>query len=297
MRLVVLALLLCQNGEAFVSKSVTNRNLDIRSPITRVEMFFAEESSPPKAPVTDSKTIEKAPAAVDLVSSDDERFINMAGSFLVDNFWLNSQHHKIEGEISAEARMNLVVEQCSDLQDKYGEIMGKRLTNSCIIGALNPDSRDMVGVATIKSTLLMNGIVLESEKSESIAKNAIASLAPKERREYKNSSLITIADELLPPDSKAIVVLSNLAISGEVRKQGVAQKICEEAETIAQSWGYSDMWLVVESENTAARKLYEDKLGYKVAFRNDGETALRANIDDGSFDEVQADTLIMVKTI
>jgi ribosomal protein S18 acetylase RimI-like enzyme len=297
MRTVALALLLCQNGEAFVSKSVANRNLDIRSPVTRVEMFFAQESSPQKPPVTDSKTFEKSPVAVDLVSSEDERFINMVGSFLVDNFWLNSQHHKTEGDISDEARMNLVVEQCSDLQEKYGERMGKRLTNSCIIGALSPDSKEMVGVATIKTTLLINGDVLEAEKAEAIAKNAVASLGPKQRREYKDSSINTIAAELLSPDSKAIVVLSNLAISGKARKQGIAQKICEEAETLAQSWGYSDMWLLVESENIAARKLYEDKLGYKVAFRKDGEIALRADIDMGSFYEVQADTLMMVKNL
>ena len=53
----------------------------------------------------------------------------------------------------------------------------------------------------------------------------------------------------------------------------------------------------MESENEAARKLYEDKLGYQVAFTKEAEIALRADVESGSFTEVSADTLIMVKKI
>lgn len=298
MRSFVVTLLVCQQGESFLLNRECNSHLDMLSPITRMQMFFAEESaSPREVPESNTKISEEPPIGVELVSSDDERFINMVGSFLVDNFWLNSHHHNVEGNISDEARMDLVVEQCADLQEKYGERMGKRLTDGCVIGALSPDSKDMVGVATIKTTLLINDEVLEAEKAEAIAKNAVASLGPKQRRDYKDSSLGTIATELLTPDSKAVVVLSNLAISGSARKRGIARRICEEAETLAQGWGYSEIWLLVESENTAARKLYESKLGYEVAFTKENAIALRADIESGGFREIRADTLIMVKNI
>ena len=92
-------------------------------------------------------------------------------------------------------------------------------------------------------------------------------------------------------------MLSNLAVATEARKNGIAFALCEEAEALAQSWGYSEIWLVVESENVAARNLYEKKLSYDVAFRKEAEIALRADAVDGCFYEVRADTLIMKKTI
>lgn len=266
--------------------------LSQRSLITQVEMFFAEESRPEK--VTNPKA-ETKQANLNFVASEEERFINFVGAFLVDNFWLNSKHHNVQGTISDDARMNLVVEQCADLQDKYGERMGKRLLNSSVLGALSQDSEEMVGVATLKATLLIGKDILESEKAEMVARNAVASLGPKQRREYKDASIEKIASELLPDDSKAIVVLSNLAVLGSARNQGVAKSLCEEAEALALSWGFSEIWLLVESENAAARKLYEDKLGYEVAFTKESDTALRANIETGSFEEITVDTLAMVK--
>ena len=274
---------------------MTDRLRRHRSRNTSIGMFFAEESSE-ASPKVEQTAKESASAPIELVSSDDERFINMVGSFLVDNFWLNSDHHNVGDEITPDARMGLVVEQCADLQEKYGERMGRRLLNTCVIGALKEDSKEMVGVATLKETLLCNDEILEGEKAEAIAKNTVAALGPKQRREYKNASIETIATELLSPDNKAVAVFSNLAISGSARKQGFAQALCAEAEALAQSWGYDEIWLVVESENVAARKLYEGKLGYTVAFTKENETCLRADAESGSFIEVKADSLIMVKT-
>ena len=194
--------LILKHGQSFLSRTTTGSRQQ-----SKLGMFFADELPDKKtSPPTETKTEEKIEVPqVDIVSSDNERFINMAGSFLVDNFWLSSRHHNIKGEITREMRMSLIVEQCADLQEKYGEILGKRLLKSCVLGALEKETKEMVGVVTLRGSLLINDEVLESERAEVIAKNAISSLGPKQRREYKDASMSTIATELLSPDSKAIV--------------------------------------------------------------------------------------------
>jgi ribosomal protein S18 acetylase RimI-like enzyme len=260
-------------------------------------MFFADESSK-KTASSETSISSNDVAPVELVASDNEGFLNMAGAFLVDSFWLNSQHHQLGDEdISADARIGLIVEQCADLQEKYGERMGKRLMNACVFGALDPETKDMLGVATLKATLLIKDDILDAEKAEVIAKNAVASLGPKQRRLYKDASIETIATELLSPDTKAVCVLSNLAVSAQARRRGVAKTLCEEAEALARDWGYNEIHLLVESENTPARKLYQDKLGYKTAFTKKSAVAMRADIKSGTFTETKADTLLLAKKI
>jgi ribosomal protein S18 acetylase RimI-like enzyme len=58
-------------------------------------------------------------------------------------------------------------------------------------------------------------------------------------------------------------LMSNLAVSREFRRKGIAEKLVEEAERVARyEWGYDDCYLYVEDRNRAAVKLYE-KLGYR----------------------------------
>jgi ribosomal protein S18 acetylase RimI-like enzyme len=283
-----LVLLACnQQGAAFSvgGKPRTQSLASTRGP-SSLNVFFADESP-----------AETASAPVDLVTSDNESFLNMAGAFLVESFWLNSEHHQLGDTvaISDDARMNLMVEQCSDLQEKYGERMGKRLMNCCVVGALDLESKEMLGLVTLKEALMMNGEILEAEKAEAVAKNAVASLGPKQRRMYKDASMDTVARELLPTNSKSVCVISNLAVSTKARRRGIAKTLCAEAEALASDWGHREMHLLVESENTAARKLYEDKLGYRLAFTQRAALAMRADIEEGTFIETQADTLILCK--
>ena len=80
---------------------------------SRLCLFFAEEAEP-----EDKSDQVSAPAGptsivgadVDIVSSDNERFLNMVGGFLVDSFWLNSEHHGVNAEnLSSDAKMNLII--------------------------------------------------------------------------------------------------------------------------------------------------------------------------------------------
>ena len=172
----------CSSFTAIQTKNVYSPR-DVTETNSRLHMFFAEEQASEEASVA---------SPVALVSSEAEGFLNMAGSFLVDAFWLNSAHHQL-GEnvaISDKARTNLVIEQCADLQDKYGDTMGKRLLNCAVVAALDEDTKEMLGVVTIKITILEKDQVLESERAQALLKNAVASLGPKERRAVRSFSLL-----------------------------------------------------------------------------------------------------------
>lgn len=70
-------------------------------------------------------------------------------------------------------------------------------------------------------------------------------------------------------------LMSNLAVSRDFRRKGIAEKLVEKAERVARyEWGYDDCYLYVEDRNRAAVRLYE-KLGYrKVWVDRDAKTLL-----------------------
>ena len=58
-------------------------------------------------------------------------------------------------------------------------------------------------------------------------------------------------------------LLSSLAVSPKYRRRGIAKKLCREAERTAKRWGYDEVLLKVEADNSRARSLYRS-LGYRV---------------------------------
>jgi hypothetical protein len=203
-------------SQALQAPKVSSRSFESfgQKSVTRLGLFFAQDEEsqrreiPAQTPAEATSSALSAP--VDLVASDNENFLNMVGTFLVDAFWLHSEHHQLGdvSSISPQARMNLIVEQCGDLQEKYGETLGKRLFDACAFAALDQNSKQILGAATLKESMLQNGQILEPEKAEILAKNAVASLGPKQRRLYKDASIATIATELMSPDTKAVCVLA-----------------------------------------------------------------------------------------
>jgi ribosomal protein S18 acetylase RimI-like enzyme len=177
--------------------------------------------------------------------------------------------------------------------------MGKRVLEACVVAALDQETKEMVGVVTLKVTLLVNDNALKGEQAEAALKNAVANLGPKQRRQYKDTSVQVIATELLGPDTKAICVLSSRAVSLNARRRGISKTLYYEAEAVAGDWGFTEMFLVVEEANAAARTLYETKLADAISFKKEAETALRVDVDleMGSFEETTADTLVLVKKI
>jgi ribosomal protein S18 acetylase RimI-like enzyme len=69
------------------------------------------------------------------------------------------------------------------------------------------------------------------------------------------------ARDRLPRNRYAYI--SNLAVSKEWRRRGVAQELLAECERIAAGWGYKELYLHVLADNERGRNLYQ-KLGYEL---------------------------------
>jgi ribosomal protein S18 acetylase RimI-like enzyme len=233
-------------------------------------------------------------------TEDDETLID-AATFMVDSFWLGSDHQVIGDvkSISINSRSKLIQEQAYDLSSKYAERMGKRLLDSRFLIGTNADSGIILGVVGVETTLYDKGRknILSVEKAEEKLKHAISSLGPKERRAYKDSTVEQVAKELLSPDYIAICCLSNLAVRQELRGRGIALQLCTEAERVAAEWKYNSIFLKVEVTNTAARSLYEMKLNYLLESTIESASAMRVQADTGALIEVDADTLILKKKL
>lgn len=229
--------------------------------------------------------------------------------------------------VSDKVRSALLHDQTADLWDKFGERLGqRRLEGGIILAKEEEDSsstnkNEILGLVCLTETLLeqsknendddnSNSVrVWQVSDAEQRLKETVASLSPAQRKHYKNASAQELmAEELLLSSSSSsqttsrsiVCCLSNLAVAPTVRRRGVAQQLCEACEQVARdTWGYSELHLLVEHDNVAARHLYEHKLGYTVKYTLPQETALRVNIDepDGGFVETQVDTLVLVKRL
>lgn len=248
-------------------------------------------------------------AGVDIVPVGcDEDSITKAAAFMVDAFWLGTKRQRVENdhdhdddEISNDARLRLVEDQTLDLNDKYGERMGNRILPSLLLQAV--DNGETVGLVGLEVSLLDRSKpdILSPKLAEEMLKTAIASLGPKQRRQYKDSPATQLAEELLSSSAnvQAVCSLCNLAISPKARRKGIAMELCKFAEKVVQEEleGYDSIFLKVESDNDAARRLYEEKLGYQHEYTIDSATALRADARAGSFTETQKETLILSKAL
>lgn len=69
-------------------------------------------------------------------------------------------------------------------------------------------------------------------------------------------------------------LMSNVAVSREYRRKGIAEKLVKEAERISRKeWGYNQVFLYVEERNVPAVRLYQ-KLGYRKVWVDDDATTL-----------------------
>ncbi|WP_219892244.1 GNAT family N-acetyltransferase, partial [Chamaesiphon polymorphus] len=60
--------------------------------------------------------------------------------------------------------------------------------------------------------------------------------------------------------------ISNLAVSRDFRRRGVAQQLLNSCEELTKSWGYTEIFLHVMGDNQRGRNLYQ-KLGYEIVSR------------------------------
>ncbi|KAL7449060.1 hypothetical protein ACHAWC_001158 [Mediolabrus comicus] len=284
---------------------------------TKLDMFFASEA----ADVTTTTATTTTTTINDNVKlsplDGSEASVYNAAKFMVDSFWLQSPQQLIEGgedpsNISESTKVSLTNIQADDLMSKYGERMGKRklLDALIVVASEQTDGSDggnddvllsadeMVGLVTLEVRLLGANDLLSADESEFMLTKAVSSLGPKKRREYKDTSVLDIARELLPPEVTAVCSLSNLCTSPKARRRGIAAKLCYEAERLAkEELSFDEIFLRVEVENEAARKLYEDKLGYQRKFEAVSAGALRVDAQRGGFVEIESDIVVMSKKL
>jgi ribosomal protein S18 acetylase RimI-like enzyme len=65
------------------------------------------------------------------------------------------------------------------------------------------------------------------------------------------------------PSNYRYVYLSNLAVSRDFRRRGVAQELIKTCELLTIEWGYTEIHLHVMGDNERGRSLYQ-KLGYEL---------------------------------
>jgi len=222
-----------------------------------------------------------------------------AGKFMVDAFWLNSPQKLVLEDVTVteEMKERLIEEQVADLEDKYGERLGKRTLDTTLL-QITDGTGEILGLVGLEVSLLDTdvGDTISSTASEDWIKSSVASLGPKQRRLYKSAKVSKICEELMLPHLEAVPVLSNLVVSPTARRMGIAQKLCDATLKIARDdWKYDTIWLRVESENEAARTLYQQKLGFSKIYVLPDASGLRIGSEE--LEKVKVETLVMCKMI
>jgi len=125
--------------------------MSLRLPLLFVGIFFLESSSsfsigkrilPPTVP-SPSTRLFQTDSSIDYsltILEGDESSISQAAYFMMDNFWIQPfqilQEDVECSSISEQLRNQIAELQRLDFQDKYGQVFGKRVLNSCMIAAV-----------------------------------------------------------------------------------------------------------------------------------------------------------------
>ena len=244
---------------------------------------------------------------IHILNDCDDETIREVATFLVDAYWLSTPRLWTDVTVQCDlpSQASILQKEATDyLITQYGERLGKRLLRTCLVVAeANTDVASDTNTAAIAGLLCMHELIwdntniLPDEESETILRDVVATIGPKDRRMYKDATAIDIAAKLLPESYKAVCVFSNLAVSPAFRRQGVGVKICEVAEDVAKEWGYEYLHLKVEAENIAAATLYQYKLGYMLEKNLPADPAIRLDLKAASFVDTAVETLILRKKV
>lgn len=221
----------------------------------------------------------------------DKKLIQNVSEFMMESFW--------GVEAGTDKYSDFLVEQVEDLNDRFGEILGRRKLQTHLIVGRNQQG-NIEGSVGVEVALFDRKQVdiMSYRQSEKTLNGAVAALGPKERRLYKDSTIVELVAGLpsLGGQYEAVAVLANLCVSPASRGNGVGEKLCKEVETIVKDWGIGKIALKVEAGNTPARKLYA-KLGYKEEESIENSVTLRPDFECGKFQEIPCTMLILTKTL
>ena len=313
-----------QNPTAFTSSGIRSSSSSSSSISSSSSSRTTRRLSSPSS--STSAVSSSTSATSDIAISpfgEDASSILKASQFMLESFWIplsQQQQQQRYGENASAATVpvassmnssKLLTSIQDDFTSRYGEIMGRRKLQSCLLSATttpttndndnNNNNKPLVGIIAMDMTLVdeTNEIQYTRLEAEQTLTKAISSLGPKERREYsrKDCTVHEIVSGLLP-NLKVAVVLSNLAVCQSQRQKGIGMELCNYVHDFAKTtWGMEYVYLRVEADNTAARKLYEEKLGYQCCWVEKDAIALRADVMTGEFQEMEKDTWSLCKQL
>ena len=262
-----------------------------------------------------------------VTSKTDHESLRKAAELMVDAYWLASPVSLIakanencsksgDGASSPtpsleEVRDNLINVQLQDFVERYDASRRDRLLHSRLLTAVGHPA-DLADGATSKRTEILGIVGMEvricdkvsktihsTQESERMIVDAITGGNFSIRQQAMNTPacIPRLVDDLLPTELSAVCVLSNLAVLPKARRQGLATRLCKEVERLARIYcGCTSVYLEVETINTAARKLYEEILGYEQLCEADAP-AKRVDLRSGDFIEISAPTLVLSKDV
>jgi len=138
-----------------------------------------------------------------------------------------------------------------DLQARYGQLVGRRPFPSSLL--LSLQDQEIVGCVGCDCQVL------------SVGKKRFWAVKP------DKSNLPFPGDD--GSAEEMACVMSNLAVRRNRRGQGIAKTLVVAAEQNAREWGFDYMYLLVDSENVPAQKLYK-KMGYSLFFKQEDATCV-----------------------
>jgi ribosomal protein S18 acetylase RimI-like enzyme len=209
------------------------------------------------------------------VEEEEQDPMTMAGKFFVDAFWQG----KLGGPsvLSPNQYRTIERQQIAEFQKRYGSSMKSKVPSSRLPG-----------------TMMTMGGTTNQRRAELVlcidgTNNSIVGCAGIEIDKIKKMDGYDTS--IQGP------VMSNLAISRNYRRLGLAEDLVRSCEAIARKeWGYSDCYLYVEGKNIPACKLYE-KLGYNVLWTDESATTLLPTKDGSGLMNGRTTIVCMKKTI
>jgi len=152
----------------------------------------------------------------------------------------------------------------------------------------NEVSRDMLVHFSPRNREANALLVAEEERSGDIVGSVGIELLALSPRAVRGNRVSAEEDVSMRP------LLSNLAVSRQFRRRGIADRLCRGAEQVAREWGSEEVLLKVEKGNRAATRLY-NKLGYRAVAEDDN--AEKALPSSGGLKFVRTTNIIMRKDL
>lgn len=142
--------------------------------------------------------------------------------------------------------------EAKDLQKRYEEKVGKQRLPSALI--LAKEDEEIIGSVGLDCQVF-------NKRTN------------KFRPLKRDESLADFLDKSQPQE--IVPVLANLAVRKDKRGLGLARTLLNSAEEVVQAWDYPVLYLLVDSQNTPAQKLYTSS-GFKTAFTDEFATCVVA---------------------